>query len=154
MSQPAPNEFVKTRASIVYAHASCLCLGLALIFWGLAPAIIERIVTSRSPDWLVMTAGAASIITGALFVGLHGFIRRGARWAVWTGFVTALVLLGGWFVASMTAPDRFLSVVVPVLAGGTTVATWIALKFGAMRDATARSNPSASNPHHSAATTH
>ncbi|MBK8914855.1 MAG: hypothetical protein IPM64_09710 [Phycisphaerales bacterium] len=145
---------MKTRASIVYAHASCLCLGLALIFSGLAPAIIERIVTNHSPDWLMITAGAASIVTGALFVGLHSFIRRGARWAVWAGFLTALALLGGWFVASMTAPDRFLSVVVPVLAGGTTVATWIALKFGAMRNASAPAASAATSTHRSAATTH
>lgn len=123
-------SFERTRSAIVYAHSSCLCLGLALIALGLAPAVIERIVTHQAPDMIVFLAGAASICVGSLFVALHTFIRRGARWAAWAGFLTAMLLLLGWFAASRMMTQQMLLLVVPVLAGATTIATWIALKFG------------------------
>lgn len=134
------NPFQKNRAAIVYAHSACLCLGLGLIFLGIAPAAVERVVTRQAPELLVIAAGLTSVLVGMLFVTLHVFIRRGARWAVWAGFIAGLLLVLGWFVASMATSRGFMSLALPVLAGATTVATWVALKVSA---ASARRNAQA-----------
>ena len=31
--------------NILFAHMACLCLGVGMLLWGIAPALVERLVT-------------------------------------------------------------------------------------------------------------
>ena len=112
---------------LVFAYTSCLCLGLALAFWGLAPPFVERILTGRPPRWEAVTVASVTVLVGLTFIGLQQLIRRRVRWALWTAFVTALLLTTVAVAAMLLASDQRPSLFSLVLAGATTVATWLAL---------------------------
>lgn len=112
---------------LTFAHTSCLCLGLALVLWGLAPAAIERVVTGRAPDCRYFVAGGTTLLAGLVFIGLHRLIRREVGWALWIAFVVASLLTVGASAISLAYSPRGMSVFPLIFAGWTTLTTWLAL---------------------------
>lgn len=113
---------------LVAAHACCLCLGLALLIWSLAPAVVERVLTGRAPHWTTLAFSSLTFVVGLLFVGFHFFIRGGVRWAMWAAFSLALLLVTAGVAATVTASASTPALFSLVLATGTVVATWLALR--------------------------
>mgnify|MGYP000493729813 CR=1 FL=1 len=116
-----------TSQRLTFAHTACLCLGLALILWGLAPAAIERIVTGRAPDIHYLLAGSTTMTVGAAFIGLHWLIRRNVRWALWLAFLAASALTAGACAISFIYSPRGVSVFPLIFAGWTMLTSWLAL---------------------------
>ena len=125
-----PGELLKNVRSdqrLLYAHLSCLCLGLALLLWGLAPAIVDRVLTGRSPSFQTLALDSLTILVGLTFIGLHRLIRGGVRWALWTAFIAALVFTTA-AVGASVYPGGFRPSLFPLIfAAGTTLTTWLAI---------------------------
>lgn len=121
------------------AEAACACLGVALLIWGLAPAIVERIVARHPPTWQSFALGSAALLVGLTFIGLHRLVRRQVRWALWAAFGTSLVLVTGTVVLTLLMTDRRPSLFLLIFSTGTTIATWLALREE--REGCARGRP-------------
>jgi hypothetical protein len=113
---------------LVAAHALCLCLGLALLIWSLAPAVVERVLTGHAPHWTTLAFSSLTFVVGLLFVTFHFFIRGGTRWAMWAAFGLALLLASAGIMATMMTSASTPALFSLVLATGTVIATWLALQ--------------------------
>ena len=127
-----------TNHRLLFAQAACLCLGLSMLLWGLAPAIVERALTGRVPGWDSFAIGGGTVFIGLTFIGLHHLIRQRVRWALWAAFVAALALttlvVGVLMAEAGQRPSLFLL----VFAAGTTVTTWLAIGEGCQPQKSAR----------------
>ncbi len=131
------------RQRLLFARVACLSLGVALVLWGVAPALIDRAVTGEPAGLRVLAIGGTSILLGAVCVMLFVLMRSGGCWPMRVAFGLSLSLvtiaLGGWVLAGGHSVSLFLL----VLAGSTTVATWLSLSY---RGATARALGEAQPP--------
>ncbi len=110
------------------AQLTCLWFGLGLLIWGLAPAVVQRIVSGRTPPLETFAIGSLTCFMGLSFLGLCLLIGRRVVWALWTSLfvslglvlsIIGLVLLGGFGVASIC----------PLLLSACTAgASWLALE--------------------------
>ena len=67
--------------NILFAHMACLCLGVGMLLWGIAPALVERLVTGRVPHADRLLPDSLVLMLGVAFVGMHVLVRRGVLWA-------------------------------------------------------------------------
>ncbi len=116
----------RTEHSTLWAHVSCLCLGVGLITRGVLPILGERIVARASPSAATLLVGSIAMLLGAAFVGLHVLIRRRVLWAAWTGFGLAAAITAGAATATLIAETPPTTFVLVGLAGSVTIATWLA----------------------------
>ncbi|MFH1747599.1 MAG: hypothetical protein ABIG44_11205 [Planctomycetota bacterium] len=116
-----------TTERLVIANITCICLGLALLIWGLAPALIERILTGRAPHAQSLLLGSTTIILGAIFISLYWPIRQGRRWALWAAFWLALMIVTVATISGIIWHSQGTTLFSLVLAGVTAITTWIAL---------------------------
>lgn len=114
--------------SVLFGQTSCLCFGIGLIIWGLAPAVIERIVTGSTPPLHMLTVNSVVFGLGALFIGATVLIRRRVRWAAWIAFAIAVMLAGASaaFVFS-GGSSHVVSSFLLLLSAETGFATWLAI---------------------------
>ena len=111
---------------LTLAHTLCLCLGLGLLLWGLAPALVDRVLLGRQPQLQSLLLSSVTFLVGLSFIGLHRLIKRDVRWALWTAFGGALLLTTAAITVAILAP-RQPSIFCLILAGGTTITSWMAL---------------------------
>ena len=133
MAEHPPQTATISRQAL--AHACCLSFGAALVVWGLAPAIVERVASGQMPRLQTLGLGSGALLVGFTFIGLHRLIRKNVRWALYAAFglslaLTITTLFAAW---SGLKPSAF----VLILSAGTTAGTWLAL-FEARDRATAR----------------
>jgi hypothetical protein len=115
--------------AITRAYVSCLCMGVACLAWGLAPAVVERIITGNTPRPELLAAGGLTAAVGAVFFGLHFFVRRSCNWALWAALSVAVVMFG------FSIPTVFAhsagavsSTFLPMLAACVAATNWLALR--------------------------
>ena len=114
--------------SLRTAQIMCLFFGVALLTWGLAPAIVPSLVTGHWPRAEAFTVGGLTICLGLSFLVLGVLVGRRVTWALWTVFLTSLALLlvtialmaMGWF--------KMASVYPMLLSAGTAGASWLAVE--------------------------
>ena len=111
---------------LTLAHTLCLCLGLALLLWGLAPVLVDRILLGRAPQLQSLLLSSVTFLVGLSFIGLHHLIRRDVRWALWAAFGGALLLTTAAIAVAILA-SRPPSIFCLILAGGTTITSWMTL---------------------------
>ncbi len=109
------------------SQASCLCLGIALVMWGLAPVILDRVVTRDAPRGQALVVSSFTVLIGFVFIGLQLLIRRRIRWAMWTAFAGSLMLCTLATVLAMAPLAVRPGLFAIVLPGATTVTSWMAL---------------------------
>ena len=123
-----PENKSTAQSIMTCAHATCLALGIALLAWAFAPAVIERLITNEPPELSTLIMGTVAFVLGGTYVGLHLLIRRGVRWALWAGFVVSLVIATATVSISVLDRTRFASTFLLVLSGAVIFSTWLALK--------------------------
>ena len=110
-----------------WVELACLALGTALVIWGVAPALVHRMITGNAPTVQILGVGSASLAVGAMYLGLHLLIRQGARYAIWLALgLAALMLLadlGLWIAFGA----RYVSSFVLLLAGAVAATAVLAL---------------------------
>lgn len=111
----------------VLARMSCLGLGVALLLWSLAPAVVERILTREAPRAQTLVLSSLTFLVGFAFLGLHALIGRGLRWALWVTFVLALAIATAGVAATIALPASMPGLFSLILAAATATTTWLAL---------------------------
>jgi hypothetical protein len=109
------------------AQACCLSLGIALLLWSLAPAVVERILSNAPPSPQTIVLGSVTFFVGAVFLALYAFIRRGLRWALWAAFLGGLSIATAGVAAAIASPTSMPALFSLVLAGATATTAWLAL---------------------------
>ncbi len=92
MSDAAKTD-TKTSQTLLWAHVSCLTFGAAMILWGLAPPIIQRITSGSAPTLDMLAQAAVPLLLGLLLATLAVLIKRGVSWALWTSLGLSVSLL-------------------------------------------------------------
>jgi len=123
------DERLEARAAqnAAYASLCALCFGLALLVWGLVPAVIERLVTHRPPELAALALGTVSFLLGIAYIGLHLLMRRRIVRALWTTFGLSLVVVVLSFGASAFAGTRWGSAFLMLMACATAFTSWLAI---------------------------
>jgi len=113
--------------SVLFAHVACLCLGVGMILWGLAPAVVAHLVTRRMPDPDALLVNSLVFMLGVAFLGMHVLVRRGVLWAAWAAFLlSALIAAAGLALLTVTG-IRVTSSFLLLLSSCTCFATWLAI---------------------------
>lgn len=113
--------------SLLLGQISCLCLGVGLIIWGLAPAVIERVVTGHTPSLDLLATNSLLLALGAVYVLMQVFIRRRRNWAAWFAFTLSVLLAGGGVAIIVATGMRFASTFLLMISAITALATWLAI---------------------------
>ena len=115
------------RQTLRMARLACFALGVALVLGGLAPAIVQRMVTGHAPGLDAYAASIPPFVLGGLCLWFQRPVGRGRRWALWSAFVLTVVLmaavLGAWLVGEGDQVPAY----VVVLTAGTMLSTWLGL---------------------------
>lgn len=117
----------KYRRFARWAQAGCLVLGAALLVWGLAPAVIARVVTGRPPAAATLALSGLAVSLGFGYIVLSVFVARGAKWALWTTLALSLFILVGNATLTWVLKGHGASVFPLLLATGTGAACVVAL---------------------------
>jgi len=117
----------KCRRFARWAQAGCLVLGAALLVWGLAPAIIARLVTGRPPAASTLAISGLVMLLGVGFIVLSVFVARGLTWALWTVLCLSSFLLMGNLTLTLLLKGHGTSAFPLLLATGTAAACVLAL---------------------------
>ena len=113
--------------SILWAHTSCLCLGICLVLMGIAPALIDRVVSGDTPELITIAIGSIAFLFGGTFIGLHVLVRHRVYWAAWAAFILAMALCFGAMSAILTTSTLSAAVFLLVLAANVSYANWLAI---------------------------
>lgn len=111
------------------AQMACLFFGLALLIWGLAPAVVVRLATGRPPTWGAFAMGSVTVLMGLCLIGLGMLIGRGAVWALWTALSISLVILLGTIILALAGGAGVQSAYPMLLAACTAGTSWLALDW-------------------------
>jgi len=113
--------------SVLTAHISCLCLGLALVVWGLAPTVVQRLATHCPLPLSALALQSMVFALGGSFIAAHVLIRRGVLWGVWLGYLLSVLLCGAGIALALTHARGTSAFSVLLLSGCTACFTWLAL---------------------------
>ena len=110
-----------------WAQITNLVLGVALLVWGLAPAVVARLVTREAPPLATFALGALTMLLGVSFLGLSVLISRRIAWALWAALSLSVALILGNLALAWLVRDSAPSVFPLLLAGATAGMSWLAL---------------------------
>jgi hypothetical protein len=120
----------KTQDKVPYtfrlAQFATLFCGMAMMIWGAAPAILQRMISAQSASWSTWTTGSLTIFVGLCLLALGTMVGSGTRWALWTTLgITSVLLLGSISVAFIggQTPSMF-AILMP---GSAATTAWLAL---------------------------
>lgn len=127
--------------ALMYASASCLCLGMCLLVWGLMPAIIERSVSGTVPRAETFLMGSISFLVGASYIGLCVLIKRITRWALLAAFLLSLGIVTSWISNALLNFNLQLPTFLVLMSGTTMYGCWLGLRATKQAAADASSAP-------------
>jgi hypothetical protein len=118
---------LRIRQALRLAQVSSVFLGIAMLLWGLAPAVVQRLVSGKAPPAAAFTVGDISLGLGVCFLLFSALMSRRVNWALWaTMFLAAALVLGAIFAAVVHGTG--VPALAPLLLAGATGATsWYAL---------------------------
>lgn len=134
LEDPKP-VFWSPKHSISFAHGSCLCMGIGLVLWGLAPLLIERLVTGKAPHASLLATNGVIFAMGAAFVTFHAYIRAERIWAAWASFALSSLIGGASVAIVISTAGQSASLLMLLLPAQTAIASWLAI--GALMQAQA-----------------
>jgi hypothetical protein len=117
----------KSADNLIFAHSTCLFLGVGLVMWSVAPILIERMVSGMTPSLNHIFSDVAASLLGFAFIGLHVLIRRGVRWAFWMTFgLTAIMTTAGLALTTLHG-IQMISTCLLMLSACACYASWLAI---------------------------
>lgn len=116
------------------ADISCLAFGLSLLAWGLAPAVIERVITDNPPQWQTLAVGGVTLMFAVGFLLLPWLNQGGARWPLWAAHILSVLMIIMIVLYAVFADVR-LSVFPVILAACTMATTWFAIRAASLEAA-------------------
>lgn len=117
----------KLRQTLWSAKISAFLFGLALLAWGLGPAVVHRIATGELPPTSMLAVSSLSLIMGLLLIALAVLIGRGPAWPLRGTLVLALAVLLGSVSLLLLGNGTGASLFPLLLALATAATSWLAL---------------------------
>ncbi len=118
-------------ARTTLTQTACVCCGIACLAWGLAPAIIERLITGNAPQVRTLAIGSAAGFVGATFMAIALVLRRGRRWGLWAAFGLSLALVAISIPAIHFSGNGGSASFLPMFGTCVVVTSWLSLRPGA-----------------------
>ena len=109
------------------AQITSLVFGISLLVWGLAPAIVQRLVSGKTPTFGAYAMGACAIALGLCFMVLAICVGRGALWAIWATLCVSVLLLFAALATAFLSTTGPLSLYPVLLSACTAGTSWLAL---------------------------
>ncbi|MCG3126295.1 MAG: hypothetical protein CHACPFDD_01127 [Phycisphaerae bacterium] len=122
-----------TQYSLQWARAANLTIGLLLIAWGLAPAILERALSGEPARASTLASGLIAFLIGTTYIGLHVLLRRDVRWAAFASFSLSLGLCATAFAVEVLSRHQSGALFLLVLSAVVSFANWLAIGALAQR---------------------
>lgn len=122
-----PSRSERNLTYILLTHTACLCLGIGMILWGLAPTLVNWIVSGRVPDLSTFPIKDPLLALGCAFLGLSLLVRRRIRSSLWVTFLLSALLTAGGLALITVNGIRLSSTFLPLVSGGTCFAGWLAI---------------------------
>jgi hypothetical protein len=113
---------------LLFGQISCLCFGMGLILWGLAPTLMQRILTNEPPSTFDLAVNLACFLVAVLFIGFHLLIKRRVRWAAWAAFLVSCVIVGAGVTVSFGTGFQLNNSFILFLSAATCFASWLAIE--------------------------
>ena len=117
----------KARQALWNAQVTTAVHGLAMLIWGLAPAVVHRLASGYTPPLSSFAVGGLTMTVGVALLGLSILVSRQVVWALWTVLALATALLLGSFVLIMVGGAGIPSIFPLLLAACTAGTCWIAI---------------------------
>ena len=114
-------------SAIVMAHVTCLFLGVGMLFWGIAPAVIQRLLTGQSPSVRLLLMNGTIFVLGVAFIGMHVLVRRRVVWAIWSAFTASAFLSAAGFAMVTISKVHVGSSFLLLLAACCCFTSWLAI---------------------------
>lgn len=111
----------------LFAQTSCLCMGIALVVWSLAPVVVNRLVSGDPPRGLELLSAGIALAVGCMFIGFQRLIRRGVRWGAWSAFALSLAIATAATIVNLSPVGSRAALFSLILAGITVFTTWLTL---------------------------
>ncbi len=117
----------KLHQTMRMAQMVTLCFATALIVWGLAPVMVLRITSGRTPAeaW---SMGMLPIAMGGVFMVLGVLIGRRVQWALWGVLGLSLLLVLVTIVQAFGTNAGGRTAFALLLPGCVAVSAWLALE--------------------------
>ncbi len=94
--QSAAGPRTSTNDNILfYSQVASLCLGIGLLLWGLAPAIVLRAVTGDGVNPFEMPVNFLTLLIGLTYIGLALLMQQRRRWAFCAAFLVSATIGAG-----------------------------------------------------------
>jgi len=123
----------KGRKALSSARFACLFFGFSMLAAGLAPLVIQRLV-SGSATGMMLSQSSMTLIMGGVLVGLGVAIGRGIRWAMFTALGLSLVILAGAIMVIHFSGARVMTIYPLLLSTCTAGTCWLAIIASRERD--------------------
>jgi hypothetical protein len=101
-------------------------MGIGLLIWALAPAMLERLITGHRPHSSTLLQGVSTFVCGALYFAYVAALRRRVYWVLWAAFLNS-VILAAFAVALTMFEVTAVSAFLLIFAGVTVLMTWLAM---------------------------
>ncbi len=109
-----------------FAQLACLCQGLSMLAWGIAPVIIDYLIRG-SASIASYGESVSVLVLGIAFIGLHLLVRHNVRWALWAAYGVSAVLFLTTVAAALVLQTFGANSFLIVLSFATACACWMAL---------------------------
>lgn len=127
IEQETPAVDAKRMETLLLARIAVFLLGLSLVISAIAPMVIDRVVTGKSPKTETILFSMLVLLVGWLFIALNPLMRREVRWAIWVAFLGAAALAGGGISMSTASGMRATDAFLIGLCGMVCLSSWRAL---------------------------
>lgn len=117
----------KPSQRILFAQTCCLCFGLGLLLWGVAPALVARLISGQPPEAAALAMNGLMFVIAFIYITFHTLLRQRILWAAWSAFIISCLFMGS--AAAVFAVTGFMmaSTFILLLSGVTSFATWLAI---------------------------
>lgn len=116
------------RSALRTARTSAMLYGLALLAYGIAPAVTFRLSTGDVPPMQTLAVGSGTLVVGLVLLLLGVLVGRGVLWALWVTVAAATVLLVGTLALTFTAGASVMAVFPALMAVATAATCWLAIE--------------------------
>jgi len=123
------------------AQVTCMFFGVALLVWGLAPTVIQHMVSGHAPPPEVLASASLTLLLGGAYLTLGTLIARGLNWPLWTTLFLSIAFMIATVVFAALVESGHFSAFALLLPAATGSTSFLALET--RRQARARQTPTA-----------
>lgn len=123
----SPFEGWTPKHALLLAEVSCLLLAFGMLVTGLAPVVIDRLITGKPQPVQALALNLGGFLVACIFLGVVVLIRQRRLWSLWVAYALSVTMFLV-SVASVLLGAPFASTYLLAVSAITAFATWLALE--------------------------